>query len=136
MTDASVHDLEPVLCSATVRGAGLPETARATAAAGFKAISVYVSEYERARADGWSDEELRGLLTDLGLRVAEIDEHEQLSRGRRPLTPDVKVLPRRTFGPRERHPSPRCRPSDCTPTVLLRLPAPAARGVPYNQFGL
>ncbi|MCF2531130.1 sugar phosphate isomerase/epimerase family protein [Yinghuangia soli] len=73
MTEASIPVWEPVLCSATLRSAGLPETARAAAAAGFSSISVYVSEYDQARAEGWRDEDLRGLLADLGLRVAEID---------------------------------------------------------------
>ncbi|MGA4544334.1 sugar phosphate isomerase/epimerase family protein [Uniformispora flossi] len=62
-----------VLCSATLRRADLPTTARAAAAAGFSGISVFVSEYWEARAAGWSDAALRGLLGELGLTVAEVD---------------------------------------------------------------
>ncbi|WP_436778333.1 sugar phosphate isomerase/epimerase family protein [Yinghuangia sp. YIM S09857] len=62
-----------VLCSATLRRADLPTTARAAAAAGFSAISVFVAEYRQARADGWSDAALRDLLDELGLTVAEVD---------------------------------------------------------------
>lgn len=63
----------PVLCSATLRRADLPTTARAAAAAGFSAISVYVTEYQEARATGWSDTALCDLLGELGLTVAEVD---------------------------------------------------------------
>jgi len=61
------------LCSSTLLWADLPTTARAAAAAGFSAISVYVAEYRQARAAGWSDAGLRGLLDELGLTVAEVD---------------------------------------------------------------
>ena len=46
---------------------------RAAAAAGFDGVSLYFDEYRAARADGWSDADLRALLDDHGVAVAELD---------------------------------------------------------------
>jgi sugar phosphate isomerase/epimerase len=62
-----------VLCSGTLRRSPFEITARAAAAAGFRAISVYHHEYAAARAAGWTDASMRTLLDDLGLGVAEFD---------------------------------------------------------------
>jgi sugar phosphate isomerase/epimerase len=62
-----------VLCSGTVRDAGLVATVRAAAAAGFQGVSLYEREVRRARAEGWSDEDLCALLDGEGIAVAELD---------------------------------------------------------------
>jgi sugar phosphate isomerase/epimerase len=70
------HPLGPddlVLCSGTIRQASFEVTVRAAAGAGFQGISLYYDEYQAARAEGWSDRELRSLLDDHDLSVAELD---------------------------------------------------------------
>jgi sugar phosphate isomerase/epimerase len=62
-----------VLCSGTIRRASIPTTVRAASAAGFDGVSLYFDEYRAARADGWSDADLRALLDDHGVAVAELD---------------------------------------------------------------
>ena len=62
-----------VLCAGTVPRAGFAELADAAAAGGFRGISVQPHLYERARAEGASDAELRRLLDDRGLEIAELD---------------------------------------------------------------
>ena len=62
-----------VLCSGTVRRAPLDVTVRAAAAAGFDGVSLYFDEYRAARDAGWSDAQLRTLLDDHGVAVAELD---------------------------------------------------------------
>jgi len=62
-----------VLCAGTVPRSGLVERARAAAEAGFSALSLFASDYRRARASGLGDAELRRVLADHGLAVAEID---------------------------------------------------------------
>lgn len=62
-----------VLCAGTLATAGLRERAEAAAAAGFTGISLFASDMERARAEGLSDADVRALLGDLGLAVAELD---------------------------------------------------------------
>jgi sugar phosphate isomerase/epimerase len=62
-----------VLCAGTLPGAGLEERAAAAAEAGFAGISLFAADYARARAAGRSDADLRALLRDQGLAVAELD---------------------------------------------------------------
>jgi len=62
-----------VLCAGTVSASGLKERVQAAAAAGYTGISVFADDYDRARADGLSDADLRALLDDHGLGIAEID---------------------------------------------------------------
>jgi sugar phosphate isomerase/epimerase len=63
-----------VLCSGTLRP-GIPFTERAAAATagGFGAISLWGRDYQDARAEGHSDEDIRLILADHGLVVAELD---------------------------------------------------------------
>jgi sugar phosphate isomerase/epimerase len=63
-----------VLCSGTLRR-GLPfaERVAAAARAGFAGISLWGRDYAAARAEGFSDEDLRVMLADHGLFVAELD---------------------------------------------------------------
>jgi len=62
-----------VLCSGTLGSTRWPDKVRAAGGAGFGAISVYVHEYEAARAAGWSDADLHELLAEGCLSVAEVD---------------------------------------------------------------
>ncbi len=62
-----------VLCGGTLPAASLRERADAAAAAGFRGLSLFVPDYRRARAEGLSDADLRSLLSDRGLAVAELD---------------------------------------------------------------
>ena len=63
-----------VLCSGTLRR-GTPFATRlaAASAAGFAAVSLWGRDYAAARAEGWSDADLRTMLDDHGLAVAEVD---------------------------------------------------------------
>ena len=69
----STDDL--VLCGGTVRGASFRDKVDAASFAGFQGLSFYLSDYERARQDGWTDTGLGALLDDHGLAVAELDGH-------------------------------------------------------------
>jgi sugar phosphate isomerase/epimerase len=63
-----------VLCSGTIPAAGFRERVEAAAAGGFSAISLWGKDYAGARRDeGLSDADLRALLDDHGLEVAELD---------------------------------------------------------------
>ena len=62
-----------VFCAGTALAAPLAARARAAAAAGFTSISLWAEDVERARAEGHTDGDLRALLDDLGLHVAELD---------------------------------------------------------------
>jgi sugar phosphate isomerase/epimerase len=45
----------------------------AAVAGGFRGISMWGRDYARARADGHSDDDIRAMLADAGLAVAEVD---------------------------------------------------------------
>jgi sugar phosphate isomerase/epimerase len=62
-----------VLCAGTVPASGLAERVSAAAAAGFAGLSLFPHEYRRARELGLSDLDLRALLRDHEIVVAEID---------------------------------------------------------------
>jgi sugar phosphate isomerase/epimerase len=63
-----------VLCSGTLpRATPFLERLEAARAAGFTAISLWGRDYAQARADGWSDADLRAMLADHGVAVAELD---------------------------------------------------------------
>ena len=62
-----------VLCAGTVRQAGLRELVAAAAAGGFQGISLYPQLYDETRAGGLSDADIRHLLEDHGLEIAEHD---------------------------------------------------------------
>ncbi|HEY5023583.1 MAG TPA: sugar phosphate isomerase/epimerase family protein [Acidimicrobiales bacterium] len=63
-----------VLCSGTVpRDISFLERLEAGADAGYEAISLWGRDYARARRDGHSDAEMRAMLDDHGLVVAEVD---------------------------------------------------------------
>jgi sugar phosphate isomerase/epimerase len=63
-----------VLCSGTLpRDISFHERVAAAVAGGFRRISLWGRDYERARTDGLSDADIRALLADNGLTIAEID---------------------------------------------------------------
>lgn len=49
------------------------ERVRAAAGAGFAALGLYVGEYQRLRAEGATDADLRAVLDDSGVRVVELE---------------------------------------------------------------
>jgi sugar phosphate isomerase/epimerase len=73
-----------VLCAGTVPNASLAERIAAARAGGFAAISLSVRHHATARAQGLSDADIRAMLGDGGVAVAEI---EVLNRWR----PGVRV---------------------------------------------
>ncbi len=62
-----------VLCAGTLAGASFRERVEAAAEAGFSAISLFLGDYQQARAEGLSDAEMRRLLGDHGIALAELD---------------------------------------------------------------
>src|SRR5271170_6423003 len=63
-----------VLCSGTLpRRVAFAERLAAASAAGFAAVSLWGRYYAAARAEGLSDRDLRTMLDDHGLVVAELD---------------------------------------------------------------
>ena len=62
-----------VLCAGTLATASFRERAEAAAAAGFAGVSLFVTDHLRARAEGLSDADLRAILGDSGIAVAEVD---------------------------------------------------------------
>ena len=63
-----------VLCSGTLlRGIPFAERLDAASGAGFDAISLWGRDYAAARGEGLSDADLRAMLDDHGLVVAELD---------------------------------------------------------------
>ena len=62
-----------VLCAGTLARASFRERVEAASAAGFAGISLFLADYHEAREEGHSDADLRALLADHGIAVAELD---------------------------------------------------------------
>jgi sugar phosphate isomerase/epimerase len=62
-----------VLCAGTVAQGDFASKAAAAAAGGFRGLSFFLADYQNARAAGHGDAELRRMLDDHGLAVAEMD---------------------------------------------------------------
>lgn len=62
-----------VLCAGTLQNASLRERVDAAVAGGFRGLSLFASDYRRARKDGLSDADIRTLLADNALEIAELD---------------------------------------------------------------
>ena len=63
-----------VLCSGTIRAeASFRERLAAAQAGGFSALSLWGRDYRAARDEGLSDQDVRLLLADHGVSVAELD---------------------------------------------------------------
>ncbi|MET9294662.1 sugar phosphate isomerase/epimerase [Streptomyces sp. NPDC003077] len=57
----------------TLRNADFEYRVKAAYRAGFDGIGLRVGDYREARAQGWSDDGMRGLLAEYGLHVAEVE---------------------------------------------------------------
>jgi sugar phosphate isomerase/epimerase len=64
---------ELVLSHFSVRHAGFAERVRAASAAGYVGIGLYLIEYERLRAGGTTDAQLRAILDEHGQRITEFE---------------------------------------------------------------
>jgi len=63
-----------VLCSGTLpRRVPFAERLRAASAVGFSSVSLWGRDHAAARAEGLTDADMRSMLDDHGLRVAELD---------------------------------------------------------------
>jgi len=62
-----------VLCAGTLLKATFREKVEAAAAGGFRAITLWPQDYARARESGQGDAELRRILSDHGVSVADLD---------------------------------------------------------------
>jgi sugar phosphate isomerase/epimerase len=62
-----------VLCAGSLAGVGLFERAQAAAQAGFRGVSLFLSDLDQARSEGRSDADIRGMFAHHGLEVAELD---------------------------------------------------------------
>ncbi len=62
-----------VLCAGTIGMASFRERVEAAAAGGFRGISLFAHDYERALADGLSPADMKQMMADHGLALAEVD---------------------------------------------------------------
>jgi sugar phosphate isomerase/epimerase len=62
-----------VLCSGTLLQASFADKVAAARAGGFSALTLWPHDYQRARQSGRRDADLRALLADAGLVVADLD---------------------------------------------------------------
>src|SRR5262249_9102688 len=62
-----------VLCSGTLRNASLAEKCAAAVAGGFGALTLWPTDVARARSSGASFADMRRLVADHGLEVADLD---------------------------------------------------------------
>ena len=62
-----------VLCAGTVGRASFEDHIAAAVAGGFQGISLYATEYQRARSSGLSDADMKQMLDDHGLEIGELD---------------------------------------------------------------
>jgi sugar phosphate isomerase/epimerase len=62
-----------VLCAGSALQTPFTERLRLAAASGFAGLSMWESDYLGARAEGFTDADLRGALADHGIEIAELD---------------------------------------------------------------
>src|SRR5579863_3563761 len=62
-----------VLAHGSLRHADFRDRVTAVARAGFDGLGLHVREYARLRSQGWSDADLRAVLTGAGVRLVEIE---------------------------------------------------------------
>ena len=62
-----------VLCSGTLLTGSIQEMVEAAVAGGYRGLTLWPSDVERAHAEGHSDEDLRKLLADHDLAVVDLD---------------------------------------------------------------
>ena len=73
MAPSTLGPQDLVFCAATAASVPLQERVPAAAAAGFRALSIFPTDYTRARNDGLSDVDLRTLFADNDAVVADLD---------------------------------------------------------------
>jgi sugar phosphate isomerase/epimerase len=90
VTPLSLGPSDLVLCSGTVpRHTSFLDRLQAASGAGFSAISLWGRDYGEARNEGYSDADLRSMVDDHGLAVAELDPAWWWTPGAK----DVRVPP-------------------------------------------
>lgn len=62
-----------ILCRGTIAAAPFRERVESASRAGFGGISLFAGDYRDAKHSGWSDADLRALLQDHGIGIAELD---------------------------------------------------------------
>lgn len=62
-----------MLCSGTLKQASLRDKVEAASRCGYQAISLWIEDVERAAAEGLDARDVRALIADRGLEVAELD---------------------------------------------------------------
>jgi sugar phosphate isomerase/epimerase len=62
-----------VMCAGTIADATLPAQIEAAAGAGCRGLSLWIDSYRKARAAGHSDADLRNMLADADVDIAELD---------------------------------------------------------------
>lgn len=73
LTAQQLDTRHSVLCAGTVTGADFAQLLAAAAAGRFDAVSLFPALYEQARAGGAASADLRRMLADHGLCIAELD---------------------------------------------------------------
>jgi len=68
-----MHSEDLTLCAGTMMGASFEAHIRAAMAGGFRRISLYTSEYQAARDSGLGDADMKRMLDDAGLVIADLD---------------------------------------------------------------
>jgi len=73
-----------VLCAATLAETPLLERLDAAQRAGYRGLSLFLDDLEKARATGLSDRDIKRAIADRGLEVAELDPVLSWAPGARP----------------------------------------------------
>lgn len=85
-----------IFCASNLLHAPLVDKIAAAAAGGFRGISLWPSDYHGARATGMSDEDVRLLLDDNGVEIADLDTLVTWLPGSAP-SPDLSARDRLNF---------------------------------------
>jgi sugar phosphate isomerase/epimerase len=85
-----------IFCASNLLHASLVDKIVAASAGGFRGISLWPSDYHGARASGMSDEEIRILLDDHGIEIADLDTLVTWLPGSAP-SPDLSARDRLNF---------------------------------------
>jgi sugar phosphate isomerase/epimerase len=86
-----------VFCSANLMHAGLRAKLEAAQAGDFRGISLWPTDYQQARGEGLSDAQIRRLLADHGVEIAELDTLITWLPGSEPA-PGLSARDRAAFG--------------------------------------
>ena len=89
-----------VLCSGTLIHASFRERVDAAVAGDYQGISLWPKDYQDARASGLSDADIKALLADNGLEIAELDPLLSWLPGEK-LGPEASPAEKAFLGPTE-----------------------------------